>query len=244
MSNKKINIQRILGGLATIVFYWYLKGDGSRGLIVEAIGIVGFGYILNGFGMSWTRRGKDKQGALGMIENIKKPNSKNKKLVIVDAENYASSAMYMASKTASTMEEQYKLTNEQGSEIMVQIFAFCIINLMRKFKSESIPASKGRKFVDDVIRAVAKQVGGDHEESAYNTYGTMVGELSNRFGELPLSHADSDIQGGTFIWEYVKHMNETMGKEALDLEMIMHNMSVITRINDTLDTSHIIKTLK
>ncbi len=243
MSNKKRNIPRILGGLVVVIFFWYLKDNGYRGLITEVIGIVGLGFVLSGFGMSWTRKSKNKQDALDILASIKNPKNEGKKLMVNDAEEYASTAMYMSAKTADTMEKQYKLTKNQGSEIMVQIFAFCVLNLMRRFKSESITPSKGRAFIDDIIRTVAKKAG-DREESAYMAYGTMIGELSSKFGELPLSHAGSDKQGGTFLWEYAKHMNKTMGKEELDLEMIIHNMSIITRINDTLDTSHIVKMLK
>lgn len=181
-------------------------------------------------------------------DNIAKASSrskhKSKSTSIKDAEEYADAVLYLSATNAERMRHENHLTDNQSSEIMIQIFAFCIINLMKKFKISSVPVGRGQDFVDETLKLAAKRADAEHKERAYIAYGNMVSDLSNRFGSLPLSHTDSDKQGGTFLWEYAKHMNETMGKDKLDLETLMLNVSVITNINNSIDTSFIIESLR
>lgn len=181
-------------------------------------------------------------------KKMKRKNSNSSRANAVetrDPEEYADTVMYLSATTAERMRKEHGLTDNQSSEIMAQIVGFCIINLMRKLDSESIPKPKGQKLIDSILRKIAERVGGnEHEESAYITYGNMIGDLSRRFGDLPLSNPNSGKQGGTLLWEYAKHMNDTMGKDTLDLEMLMRNVSVITDINKKVDTSKLIETLR
>lgn len=177
-------------------------------------------------------------------KNQSTQHSKEVKLVKTP-EDYTDYILLQSATAAQRMKSEHHLTDSQSSEIMLQIFAFCIINLMRRFKTSHIPTPNGQNFIDKAIKAASILASDkEHADLVYRTYGSLIGDLSNKFGNLPLSHSNSEKLGGTFIWEYAKNMNHTMGKDKLDLEIIMKTTSIITNINNSVNTDHIIDSLK
>lgn len=161
---------------------------------------------------------------------------------IKDVDDYAGTLLYMSATAGEKLRQANNLTDDQGSQLMMQVIGFCLINLVRQASSSSVPQQNTKTFIEDTLRIIAQRAGTDNEQEAYKAYKSSINELLGKFGDLPLKH-DSGKQGGTLLWEYGKHMSETMGKSK-DLEQIMQNVSVITTVNNSLDIRLIVQSLR
>lgn len=160
---------------------------------------------------------------------------------IRDLDDYAGTLLYMSATSAEKLRQSNTLTDDQASQLMMQIIGFCLIIFARQANDSSVPSQKTKAFMEDALRIIAQRAGTDNEEEAYKAYKTNVSELLNKYGDLPLKN-DSGKQGGTLLWEYGKHMSETMGKTK-DLEAVMNNVSVITSVSNAIDIKGLIDSL-
>ena len=161
---------------------------------------------------------------------------------VKDIDDYAGTLLYMSATAAEKLRQAHNLTDNQGSQLMMQVIGFCLINLVRQADGAAVPRQNTKTFIEDTLRIVAQRAGTDNEHDAYGAYKSSISELLDKFGDLPLKH-DSGKQGGTLLWEYGKYMSETIGKSK-DLEQIMQNVSVITTVNSSIDTKLIVQSLR
>ncbi|NCB71001.1 MAG: hypothetical protein EOM45_04325 [Clostridia bacterium] len=218
---KKRNIPLIVIGIIILIAVTPYVGKG--GSLIPILQVCGLIVVLIGFGVPW-KRSKQKKSHKGIL----KP---------ANIDDYVASVGVLSARTATQIQEKNPLNDRQSSEIMVQLAIFNILMLVRDMENASVPTGNAAVFVDKTLRELAVKLNSDIDENtAYTLLKQLFTELSDQFGSLPLT-SDSDILGGTLLWEYSKHMNETMGKEALDLEMIMHNTATLTYVREALDTS-------
>lgn len=222
---KKRNIPLIVVGIIILIAVTPYVGEGGALIpILQACGLI---VILIGFGVPWKRK--------------KKATASKGILTPVDIDDYVTSVGVLSAKTATQIQERENLNDRQASEIMVQLAIFNILMLIRDMESASVATGNAAVFIDKTLRSLGAKLNSELDgEIAYKLFKQIFTELSDQFGRLPLT-SDSDEQGGTLLWEYAKHMNESMGKEALDLESIMHNVSTLTHVRKVLDTSAAIR---
>lgn len=161
---------------------------------------------------------------------------------IKDLDDYAGTLLYMSAASAEKLRQSNNLTDDQASQLMIQIIGFCMIVFVRQAKDTSVPMHKTKTFLEDSLRIIAQRAGTDNEEEAYKAYNSIVNDLLNKYGSLPLK-SDSGKQGGTLLWEYGKHMSDTMGKSQ-NLEAVMNNVSVITAVSKAIDIKDLVKSLR
>lgn len=161
---------------------------------------------------------------------------------IKDLDDYAGTLLYMSAASAEKLRQTNSLTDDQASQLMMQIIGFCLIVFARQANDSSVPSQKTKAFMEDALRIIAQRAGTDNEEEAYKAYKSVTSELLNKYGDLPLK-SDSGKQGGTLLWEYGKHMSETMGK-GKDLEVVMNNVSVITSVSNAIDIKDLVESLR
>lgn len=161
---------------------------------------------------------------------------------IRDLDDYAGTLLYMSAASAEKLRQSNNLTDDQGSQLMMQIIGFCLIVFARQANDSSVPSQKTKAFMEDALRIIAQRAGTDNEEEAYRAYKSLTSEILNKYGDLPLK-SDSGKQGGTLLWEYGKHMSDTMGKNK-DLEAVMNNVSVITSVSNAIDIKELVKSLR
>lgn len=218
---KKRNIPLIVIGIIILIAVTpYVGQGGSLTPILQVCGLI---VVLIGFGVPWKRK-KQKKSHKGIL----KP---------VSIDDYVTSVGVLSARTATQIQEKNSLNDRQSSEIMVQLAIFNILMLVRDMENASVSTGNAAVFVDKTLRELAVKLNSDIDtNTAYTLFKQLFTELSDQFGSLPLT-GDSDKQGGTLLWEYAKHMNEAMDKEALDLESIMHNIATLTYVRETIDTS-------
>ncbi len=162
---------------------------------------------------------------------------------IRDVDDYAGTLLYMSANFADRLQKENNLTDNQASQVMIQIIGFCIIVFARHTSSASIPAHKSEAFIQDTLRIVAQRAGTDNEQEAYEAYKNIVGELLEKYGTLPLK-SSSGGQAGTLLWEYSRHMSETMGRDKNNLTTIMNNTSVIGSVSKAIDIKYLVNSLR
>lgn len=222
---KKRNIPLIVIGIVVLIAVTPYIGKG--GGLIPILQVCGLAITLIGFGMPW-RRGKKTTATNGI-------------LTPVDINDYVTSVGVLSAKTATQIQERESLNDRQASEIMVHLAVFNILMLIRDMEKASVATSNAAIFIDKTLRGLGTKLNSDIDKNtAYMLFKQIFTELSDQFGNLPLT-SDTDKQGGTLLWEYAKHMNEAMDKEALDLESIMHNVSTLTHVRKVLDTSAAIR---
>lgn len=222
---KKRNIPLIVIGVVILIAVTPYIGKG--GGLIHMLQVCGLVITLIGVGMPW-RREKKAAAAKGI-------------LTPVDINDYVTSVGVLSAKTATQIQERESLNDRQASEIMVQLAVFNILMLIRDMEKASVATSNAAILIDKTLRDLGAKLNSDIDnDTAYTLFKQIFTELSDQFEDLPLT-SNTDKQGGTLLWEYAKRMNETMGKEALDLESIMHNVSTLTRVRKVLDTSATIR---
>lgn len=162
---------------------------------------------------------------------------------IKDLDDYAGALLYISAASAERLRQSNNLTDDQASQLMIQIIGFCLIVFARRTSSASIPAHKSKAFIEDTLKIIAQRAGTDNEQEAYRAYKSIVGDLLNRYGTLPLKN-NSGGQAGTLLWEYSRLMNETMGKDRDDLLTTMNNTSIITSVSNAIDIKGLVKSLQ
>lgn len=222
---KKRNIPLIVVGIIVLIAVTPYVGEG--GALMPILQVCGLIVILVGFGVPWKRK--------------KKASTNRGVLTPVDINDYVTSVGVLSAKTATQIQERENLNDRQAFEIMVQLAVFNILMLVRDMEKASVATGNAAVFIDKTLRGLGTKLNSDIDnDTAYTLFKQIFTELSDQFGRLPLT-SDSDKQGGTLLWEYAKHMNESMGKEALDLESIMYNVSTLTHVRKVLDTSAAIR---
>lgn len=157
---------------------------------------------------------------------------------------YGTILLGFIAKVTDDLRKKHHLTVVQEGDLFVQLVGFCIITLMRDFRGASIQPHKSREFISEVLRTIARVSNPENEQDAYTELNRVVGKLSREYGSLPSSNANPNILKGTLLWEYTILMNKTMGKDKSDVISLAENVSVITSINEALDTTDIVKSLQ
>lgn len=242
----KRNIPLITVGLITLIAISSLRAQLGGGVAVSIIQVCALVIILYGFGMSWTRKNKRHDNT---ESKHNRSNSLNERVQASERTNspdaYGTILQGVTIRIVNDLQEKHHLTEAQANTLVVRIMGFCIIMLMRELQDASVEPRKSREFISEVLRTIAKNSNPPElEQKAYTELNRLIGELSRKYGSLPLSNANSGNLGGTLLWEYSKLMNETMGKDKNDLILLMENTSVITNLNQAIETQGIVTALK
>lgn len=242
----KRNVPLIVVGLVTLIAISSLRAQLGGGVAVSIIQVCALVIILYGFGMSWTRKNKRHDNTKSRHD---KSNSLNERVKASERTSnpdaYGTILQGVTIKIVNDLQDKHHLTETQANNLVVRIMGFCIIMLMRDLQDASVEPRKSREFISEVLRTIAKNSNPPElEQKAYTELNRLIGELSRKYGSLPLSNANSGNLGGTLLWEYSKLMNETMGKDKNDLILLMENTSVITNLNQAIETQGIVTALK
>lgn len=243
------NIPLILIGVILLLAITSLRSQIGGGFVVSIIQVCALMIILYGFGMSWTRKKKRHEHIKSRATSeYNKLNPTKKQTKTTDGmekpDAYGAILLGVTVNIADGLRKKHHLTEGQESNLVVRIMGFCFIILMRELQDASVQPHKSREFISEALRTIAKISNPGHEQDAYTELNQIIGTLSREYGGLPLSNAGSDSLKGTLLWEYSKLMNETMGKDKSDIVSLMENVSVITNINQAIDTKDIVKSLR
>ena len=248
--NRTKNIPLIIVGIILLVAITSLRSQIGGGLMVSIIQACALVIILRGFGLSWTRKNErhssTKQRTISRHSKSNPTKEQTKTTARTkNPDAYGTILQGVTIRIVNDLQEKHHLTEAQANTLVVRIMGFCIIMLMRELQDASVEPRKSREFISEVLRTIAKNSNPPElEQKAYTELNRLIGELSRKYGSLPLSNANSGNLGGTLLWEYSKLMNETMGKDKNDLILLMENTSVITNLNQAIETQGIVTALQ
>lgn len=165
-----------------------------------------------------------------------------------EIKKYATVLGYLSVKSAQDFQKEYDLKHSEYADITVQLISFCLMNLLRKFKSNDITTEKSRGTIEEIVKHISETISDESIESnsANSELMKQIGSIVSKHGHLPLKNSDSDKgQEGTLPWEYGKLMTQSLNKDPLsDLMVIMKCTSVATNVCTAIETDELIKSLR
>ena len=165
-----------------------------------------------------------------------------------EPEAYAYTLSFLSAKVSDDLQKQIGFNDEQATEVMGLVVAFCLLMLMKRFSASGVASYKGRSTIELVTGDIFKHLSdGDTDDTHRDAFGSHIIGIVKKYGDLPLSKKDgSKGLGGTLMWEYSKLMLQTMGKDPrTEIEGMMFVTSRLSNANKALEenTTKLVKSL-
>lgn len=157
-----------------------------------------------------------------------------------EPEAYAYTLSFLSAKASDDLQKQIGFNDEQSSEVMTLVVAFCLLMLMKQFSAHNVPSYKGRGTIELVTGDIFKHLSSNDTDNTHrDAFILEILGIIKKYGDLPVGQKDdSKGLGGTLFWEYSKLMLQTMGKDPrTELESIMLVTSGLSSVNVALKDS-------
>lgn len=193
----KRNVPLIIVGLITLIAVSSLRSSIGGGIAVSIIQVCALVIVLYGFGMSWTRKGRQNES-----------NDLSVPTVLEKAQNeYTIGLVKLTEKQAKFIIKQYGLEASKIDTLILLLYGYCFLQLTHRLIANGTTPEKSRHVMIKMIRDIARLITADNPAEEQNAYEHLnkaisisvkehvnipVGKLSVVYGKFIAGVVDPD----------------------------------------------------